>query len=114
MIFIAGENLIDFISENKKYKAFAGGSSLNTAVALGKLKSDVYFFSRISNDFFGKMLFEYLKKNNVNLSLVQKTNDQSTLAIVSNKVKPEFNIYLNKTASINLKNYKFKKKFLKD
>ena len=90
MIFVAGENLIDTISyKNNKniFKTFVGGSTLNTALALGRLKSNVYFFSRISNDFFGKTIIEHLKKSNVKLNLIQKTNDQTTVAFVSNKKK---------------------------
>jgi len=108
MIFVAGENLIDTISyKNNKniFKTFVGGSTLNTALALGRLKSNVYFFSRISNDFFGKTIIEHLKKSNVKLNLIQKTNDQTTVAFVSNKKKPEFIFYSNKTAFRNLSSF---------
>ena len=45
MIFVAGENLIDFIADEKNnYKPFVGGSTLNTALSLGRLKSKVYSF----------------------------------------------------------------------
>ena len=90
MIFVAGENLIDSIAyKNSKniFKTFVGGSTLNTALALGRLNSNVHFFSRISNDFFGKMIVDHLKKNNVNVNLSQRTNDQTTIAFVSNKKK---------------------------
>ena len=64
MIFVAGENLIDSISyKNNKniFKTFVGGSTLNTALALGRLSSQIYFFSRISIDFFGalKKIFKF-------------------------------------------------------
>ena len=57
MILCCGENVIDFIPKNSKnyyFKACIGGSPLNTALALSRLNQSVYFFSRISNDFFGK------------------------------------------------------------
>ena len=46
MIFVAGENLIDSIAyKNSKniFKTFVGGSTLNTALALGRLNSNVHF-----------------------------------------------------------------------
>ncbi len=113
MIFVSGENLIDLIADKKDiYKPFVGGSSLNTALALGRLKSKVFFYSRISNDYFGKMIFDHLKKSNVNVSLIERTNDQSTIAIVVNKKKPEFSIHFMNTASINFKSFKINKNYL--
>ena len=116
MIFVAGENLIDTISyKNNKniFKTFVGGSTLNTALALGRLKSNVYFFSRISNDFFGKIIINHLKKNNVKLNFIQKTNDQTTVAFVNNKKKPEFIFYSKGTAFKNLNSYSLNKTLLK-
>ena len=114
MIFVAGENLIDFIADEKNnYKPFVGGSTLNTALSLGRLKSKVYFFSRISNDYFGRLIQKKLKESQVNISLIQKTNNQTTLAIVSNKKNPEFNFYSNETAFRNFKKYSLDKKFIK-
>ena len=114
MIFVAGENLIDFIADEKNnYKPFVGGSTLNTALSLGRFKSKVYFFSRISNDYFGRMIEKKLKENHVNISLIQKTKDQTTLAIVSNKKKPEFNFYSNETAFRNFTKYSLNKNFIK-
>ena len=116
MIFVAGENLIDSISyKNNKniFKTFVGGSTLNTALALGRLKSKIYFFSRISNDFFGEMIISHLRKNNVNLELIQRTNDQTTVAFVSNKKKPEFIFYSKDTAFKNLNSFKIKKNIYK-
>ena len=76
MILCSGENLIDFVpvSENSEvFKACVGGSPLNTAIGLGAMNTPVYFFSRISNDFFGKKIISFLKKNHVKTNLIQKT-----------------------------------------
>ena len=65
MILCSGENLIDFVpvSENSEvFKACVGGSPLNTAIGLGAMNTPVYFFSRISNDFFGKKIVSFFKK----------------------------------------------------
>ena len=56
MIFVGGENLIDIVPlDNKisKYKACIGGSALNTCLGLGRLKSNILFYTQISEDFFG-------------------------------------------------------------
>ena len=112
MILCSGENLIDFVPNSKdsdSFKACVGGSPLNTAIGLGSLNTPVYFFSRISNDFFGKNIINFLKKYNVDTSLVQKTSDKTTLGFISNKKKPEFSFYANKTADRNLTKYSFNK-----
>ena len=81
MIICSGENLIDFVqvSENSEiFKACVGGSPLNTAIGLGAMKTPVYFFSRVSSDFFGKKITNFLKKNHVKTNLNQNTKDKTT------------------------------------
>ena len=115
MILCSGENLIDFVpvSENSEiFKACVGGSPLNTAIGLGAMKTPVYFFSRVSNDFFGKKITNFLKKNHVKTNLIQNTKDKTTLGFISNKKKPEFSFYANQTADRNLKEYSFKASIL--
>ena len=112
MILCSGENLIDFVSIDKNsysFKACVGGSPLNTAIGLGSLNTPVYFFSRISNDFFGKNIINFLKKHKVKTSLIQRTADKTTIVFISNKKNPEFSFYTNKTADRNLSNYSFHK-----
>ena len=116
MILCSGENLIDFVPVSKNteiFKACVGGSPLNTAIGLGAMNAPVYFFSRISNDFFGRKIISFLKKNNVKTNLIQKTSDKTTLGFVSNRNKPEFSFYANQTADRNLSHYDFKKSILK-
>ena len=110
MILCCGENLIDVVpisESNDSYKVCVGGSPLNTALGLGILKTPVYFFSRISNDFFGKKIIKFLNKKNVNTSLSQRSNDLTTIGFVSNKKKPEFLFNANNTADRNITSYKF-------
>ncbi|PPR45507.1 MAG: Fructokinase [Alphaproteobacteria bacterium MarineAlpha5_Bin6] len=116
MILSCGENVIDFIPTSYKknyYKACIGGSPLNTALALGRLNQPVYFFSRVSNDFFGKKIVNFLKQNNVNTSLLQRTEDLTTVAIVSEKKNPQFSFHAAQTADRNLKDYQFNKTLYK-
>ena len=110
MILCCGENLIDVVPLNyykDSYKVCVGGSPLNTALGLGVLKTPVFFFSRISNDFFGKKIIKFLNKKNVNTSLSQRSNDLSTIGFVSKKTNPEFSFHANKASDRNLKSYNF-------
>ena len=111
MILCSGENLIDNVpikGSKDSFKSCIGGSPLNTALSLGKLKIPVYFFSRISNDFFGKKIISFLNKNNVNTSLTQRSNDLTTIGFVNiDKDNTDFTFYANNTSDRNLKNYFF-------
>ena len=114
MILVCGENVIDFIpSEEKKeyFKACIGGSPLNTALSLGRLNQKVYFFSRISNDFFGEKIINFLNKNNVNTSLVQRTDDLTAVAIVRDKKNPQFSFHAAQTADRNINEYSLDNNF---
>lgn len=116
MILCCGENLIDAVPINKSndsYKACVGGSPLNTALGLGMLKIPVFFFSRISYDFFGKKIINFLNKKNVNTSLCQRTKDLTSIGFVSKKTKPEFSFYTDNSADRNLKSYLFSLKVKK-
>ena len=88
MILCCGEALIDFMPLEKAdsqifYKPCPGGSSLNTAVALGRLNHNVGMLTSISNDLFGKQLIAHLEESNVDCSLVVRSNLDTTLAFVS-------------------------------
>ena len=88
MILCCGEALIDFMPIEKAksqtfYKPCPGGSSLNTAVALGRLNQPVGMLTGISNDIFGKQLIAHLEESSVECSLVVRSNLDTTLAFVS-------------------------------
>ncbi len=88
MILCCGEALIDFMPIEKAnsqtfYKPCPGGSSLNTAVALGRLNHAVGMLTGISNDLFGKQLIAHLEESSVDCSLVVRSNLDTTLAFVS-------------------------------
>ena len=88
MILCCGEALIDFMPIEKEdsqifYKPCPGGSSLNTAIALGRLNHPVGMFTGISNDLFGKQLIAHLEESGVDCSLIVRSNLETTLAFVS-------------------------------
>ena len=55
----------------------------NVAIGLGRLEAPVSFFCRISTDFFGDMLLDYLHENGVDTTFCPRSADPTTLAFVS-------------------------------
>ncbi|MEU6081842.1 carbohydrate kinase [Streptomyces sp. NPDC047108] len=60
-----------------------GGGPYNTAVALGRLGSSVAFCSRVSTDVFGESLLGGLSADGVDVSLVQRGQEPTTLAVAA-------------------------------
>ena len=91
MIICCGEALIDFIptSDGSAYRPCPGGSILNIAVGLGRMKVPVGFLSRLSIDIFGTLLTNHLLKDTVNLEYCPRVEGQTTLAFVSLQEKSE-------------------------
>jgi len=80
-ILCVGESIIDFISlENGKrledvsaYTRQPGGSSANVSIGLSRLNTPVSFTGIIGDDYFGRFLEKHLKDNNIDCSLLKKT-----------------------------------------
>jgi fructokinase len=109
MILCCGEALVDFVplgGDIPGYRAVPGGSSYNTAVALARLGVPAGFFSKISTDFFGDLLVEYLQTNGVDTGKVLRSGQPTTLAFVSlpegKGAEPQFAIYANGAADRSL------------
>ena len=103
MILCCGEALIDFVPlpEAGGYKPCPGGSVYNIAVGLGRLGTPAGFFCKISTDFFGDQLLNYLNENGVDTVLCPRSSDPTTLAFVSlpgEGQEPRFMFYANDTA----------------
>ena len=87
MILCCGEALIDMLPSqtNMGQNCFVpkvGGAVFNTAVALGRLSSDVSLFTGVSTDIFGRMIEFELSNSNVGRSYLSRSNRPSTLAFV--------------------------------
>ncbi len=108
MILCCGEALIDFVPrpEQGAYQPCPGGSVYNIAVGLGRLEIPVGFYCKISTDFFGDMLVNYLADSNVDSSYFQRTPNPTTLAFVSlateNQAESQFSFYANGSADRSL------------
>ncbi|MFJ9561863.1 carbohydrate kinase [Streptomyces fuscichromogenes] len=84
MIVVAGEALIDLVPQGTGALAALqpalGGGPYNTAVALGRLGSPTAFCSRVSADAFGTALLDGLRQAGVDVSLVERGPEPTTLA----------------------------------
>ena len=108
MIVCCGEALIDFVpsADGRSYKPCPGGSILNMASGLGRMKVPVQFLCPISTDFFGDILANHLVNNGVDISLCPRMDGQTTLAFVSlpkeGAEEPQFAFYSNNAVDRNL------------
>jgi fructokinase len=82
-IYTIGETVLDILFKNNlPFTAKAGGSCLNSAVTLGRLKMPVYFLGEYGMDEVGSIIDSFLKQNNVSTQYVYRYYDgKSTLAL---------------------------------
>ena len=119
MILCCGEALIDFVPLKDEtgmplYRPCPGGSPLNTAIALGRLKVPTSFLCGLSKDFFGSMLLNHLKQNGVNTKWVSFLERDTTLAFVSADSadgEVEYAFYGRQTADRSLESIHLPKQF---
>ncbi|MFI9200930.1 carbohydrate kinase [Streptomyces sp. NPDC053048] len=90
MIVVAGEALIDLVPGGPggddglpALLPRRGGGPYNTAVALGRLGTPAAFCSRVSTDGFGEALLDGLRVAGVDVSLVQRGPEPTTLAVAA-------------------------------
>lgn len=92
MILVAGESLMDMIPQpagpELQYRACAGGSPFNVALALGRLGAPVGYLCPFSRDRFGELLKSTLERSRVQVDLCPRTDALTTLGFVS-KMGPE-------------------------
>ena len=82
MIVVAGEALIDLlVGPDGRVSATPGGGPLNTARTIGRLGGEVAFLGCLSTDRFGTRLRDALAADGVDLSLVDTTDEPTTLAV---------------------------------
>lgn len=81
-IYTVGETTFDIIFRNgQPSSAVVGGSVLNTAISLGRLKLPVQFVSRMGNDQVGNLSLNFLKNNGVGTDYVIRYEGNSRLAL---------------------------------
>ncbi|EWM14265.1 carbohydrate kinase [Kutzneria sp. 744] len=83
MIVVAGEALVDLVpTTGGALLPQLGGGPYNVAVAAGRLDAPTAFLSRVSTDAFGDALVARLKDAQVDVSLIQRGPEPTTLAVV--------------------------------
>ena len=82
-VWVAGEVLIDLITEGVDRKPVVGGGPANTAKALSKLGIDTQLIDGISSDQYGLMAKNKLVTAGVKLDYVKYSDKPTCLAIVS-------------------------------
>ncbi|MFF4115429.1 carbohydrate kinase family protein [Streptomyces sp. NPDC001714] len=104
MIVVAGEALIDLVPQGTGALAALqpalGGGPYNTAVALGRLGSPAAFCSRASRDAFGEALLDGLRRAGVDVSLVERGPEPTTLAAatIDPRGSASYSFYVEGTA----------------
>ncbi|WP_089100939.1 carbohydrate kinase family protein [Streptomyces hyaluromycini] len=104
MIVVAGEALIDLVPQGTGALAALqpalGGGPYNTAVALGRLGSPTAFCSRASHDAFGEALLDGLRRAGVDVSLVERGPEPTTLAAatIDQRGSASYSFYVEGTA----------------
>jgi fructokinase len=82
-VWVAGEVLIDLITDRDQHLAVVGGGPANTAKALAMLGVETYFIDGISNDKYGQMAKAELLSANVLLDYAQYSNKPTCTAKVT-------------------------------
>jgi fructokinase len=104
VIVVAGEALIDLVPQGAGALAplqpALGGGPYNTAVALGRLGSPTAFCSRASHDAFGEALLDGLRGAGVDVSLVERGTEPTTLAAatIDAQGSASYSFYVDGTA----------------
>jgi fructokinase len=88
MILVGGENLVDLVpapqvppGELGALLPLPGGGPYNVAITVGRLNAPVRFLSKVSTDGFGEALLQRLRLSGVDVGMVQRGPEPTTLAI---------------------------------
>ena len=87
MILSCGEALIDMLPRTSTlgepcFAPHAGGAVFNTAIALGRLGAPSAFFSGVSTDMLGEILFDTLTASRVDTRYLARSDRPTTVAFV--------------------------------
>lgn len=107
MILVGGENLVDLVpapqvppGELGALLPLPGGGPYNVAITVGRLGGPVRYLSNISTDAFGESLLQRLRLSGVDLSMVQRGPQPTTLAIpgIAPDGSTRYSFYVDGTA----------------
>src|SRR5207248_7995396 len=85
LVTVIGEALIDLVpaDETGDYRAHAGGSPFNVAVALARLRERTALMARLSDHGFGQLLRDRAAAEGIDLAGTARANEPATLAVRS-------------------------------
>ncbi|MBN1338177.1 MAG: carbohydrate kinase [Bacteroidales bacterium] len=96
-IFCLGETVFDIVfDKGNAVSALPGGSCLNTAVSLGRLKLPVHLVSEVSDDFLGRRVQDFLAENRVSTDYLRMYDSGKTalaLAFIDEKRDASYTFY---------------------
>ncbi|MCX8095193.1 MAG: carbohydrate kinase family protein [Caldisericia bacterium] len=69
-------------SHVKELKVIPAGTGVNFSVALSKLGLKAYYLSSLSNDSYGKIIFNFLKENGVNCNFITFSEKHTAMIII--------------------------------
>jgi fructokinase len=119
-VIAIGEILADLVPIKKqnifRYELKPGGAPSNVVINLSRLGIKAGIISKIGNDFIGNFLFNFLKKNNVDVSFVFKTENHKTglvFVYLDNKGERDFSFYGEPSADQFLNKKEVKESYIK-
>jgi len=81
-VYAIGETTYDIVfRDNQPVHGVVGGSTLNTAVSLGRLQLPICFLSRFGNDHIGDLSAKFLSENGVDCRYITRFKGQSRVAL---------------------------------
>ena len=85
LVTVIGEALIDLVPEAgpDDYKAHAGGSPFNVAIAMARMGNRTALMARLSDHGFGRLLRETAASEGVDLGAAARATEPTTLAVVA-------------------------------
>jgi fructokinase len=104
VIVAAGEALIDLAPDGDRLRPLPGGSPYNVAIGVARLGRRVGYLGRLSTDGFGRRLEQRLAGEGVDLTLVTRTDEPTTLAVVhlDERGQASYRFYLAGTSAAGL------------
>ena len=83
MILSTGEALFDMIQKpgERLIEPVIGGSTLNVALGLARLGRKTGYLTKLSTDFFGTMLWDFLVRENIDTSFVTRAPATQTMKL---------------------------------
>ncbi|WP_423219176.1 5-dehydro-2-deoxygluconokinase [Proteiniclasticum ruminis] len=125
-LVLLGRAAIDFnpvdyyktLSESTTYRKYLGGSPANIAVGLARLKKNVGFIGRVSDDQFGDFIFETFRSELVDTSQIKRCKNGEKLGLtfteILNQNESSILMYRNAIADLQLSTEDIHEEYIKN